>query len=1113
MAGVAGMEALLAADTAARVTALTALDRSLLVEAGAGSGKTSVLAGRVACLLAAGRHPGRIAAITFTELAAGELRERVCLFVSELARGEVRRDLAAAFPDGPTTAQRGALRAAEGALDELVCTTIHGFCQRLLTPYPVEAGMDPGAAVMDASAADTLFEEVLDHWLRDRLSGAQTPDDLLLALYADAPGATDVLLRGIAAALRRHRGATVPEMAVREDAVAELRVATASFRRFVDGAACQEAATMQIVEELEALLRAFEPGASVNEATVLRQVLAMGAPAAAARKDGSYGAYRKLTAWRQAVRASRSAMAAERLNEEASVCYEACREAHAAARAYAAGRILHLLADEIAGLLACFQAAKRDRALTDFDDLLVQTRDLLRGHEPVRAALAERLPCVLVDEFQDTDPLQCEILWRLCGTPDPGSAWQDWTLRPGALFLVGDPKQAIYRFRGADVRSYVEARARLVARDAGARLVIGQNFRSTSPILDWVNGHFAGSLAGEGQPGFEPLFTSAAAPDGHVAVAVLPVEVQGAGAGALRDAEAEAVAACCARLVGALMVRGREGLRPCRPDDIALLAPTGTDLWRTERALEAAGIAVSTQAGKGFYRRQEVQDLITLTRVLADGGDTLALGALLRGPLVGLTENELLDAVEALPKREGVFGRLRLWTELADIAHPLLRETLAILQGLARRARTTTPFVLLGQAVEELQLRPLLRQRQGRTAERALANLDLFLEGARPYDVRGLPALAADLRAQWDEARRAMEGRPDAEEHAVSLVTMHSAKGLEWPVVIPINMGGGVSIRTESAVDAQGRLHLPVLGVHGPDGAATFASEGEEEERQRFRLWYVGATRARDLLLLPSFSTGVPNGSWMERVGLVYDGIEPFDAARLPAPDPRRAEDEPNDQDRATYEAEAARIASGQRRIRRVAPHLAEAGEDLVSMTPAPAPMSRDEEDAVREAPPPRGSQARGLVLHKLLEEVLTGETAGGEAALTTRAAELIAQLHGAPGVASVDPTEAARSVRRGLATPEIETVRDRLSPEYVVAHSASEADEEVVTSGVADAVVCDVDGIELVVDWKSDVRPNAAAIAKYRGQVSAYLRATGAPEGLIVFLTSGQVERVPAKP
>ena len=636
----------------------------------------------------------------------------------------------------------------------------------------------------------------------------------------------------------------------------------------------------------------------------------------------------------------------------------------------------------------------------------------------MRGALSARYTAVLVDEFQDTDRLQSEILWRLCAAaPDPARPWTEWPLRPGSLFLVGDPKQAIYRFRGADVASYVAVRDRLTATDADARVVIGQNFRSLGPILEWVNARFEAPLSADKQPGFSELFTTVIAPDGHTAVATLPVAVPDNGADALRDAEAEAVAAFCARVIGALPVRGRDGPRPCRPDDIALLAPSGTELWRYERALELQGIAVSTQAGKGFFRRQEVQDLIALTRMLADARDTLALGALLRGPLVGLTEEALLDATAGLAAdgRTAEPGRLGLWTPLADVPDPLLRETLAILQTLAKGARGTTPFVLLCQAVEELQVRPLLRRRQDRTAERALANVDQFLEAARPYDTRGLLAFAQAMTAQWKEAQRSMEGRPDTEQQSVSLVTMHASKGLEWPVVVPINMGGRVNDQVQAALDTDGRLHLPVFGFHGPGAEAALQAEREELERERHRIWYVAATRARDLLLLPDFSTGVPKSSWMERFGLRHDGLDPFDAGGLGDGLLERTEDPPNTQDRATFETEAALIAARTQRIKRVTPHLAETGE---AAEPEPAPLPPLTDDPAEAAVRPRGSLARGLVLHKLLEEVLTGETAEDRAALEARAAELAVQLDDTPGAAGFDAAEAAqiRAARPRLA-------------------------------------------------------------------------------------------------
>ena len=299
-----------------------------------------------------------------------------------------------------------------------------------------------------------------------------------------------------------------------------------------------------------------------------------------------------------------------------------------------------------------FQAHKRNVALLDFDDLILAARDLLRGHPKVREALALRYSRVLVDEFQDTDPLQAEIIWRLCGDPPAEEHSDDWStfvIRPGALFLVGDPKQAIYRFRGADIAAYLHAHDALKALDGESVLSISTNFRSRSPILTFVNERFEQILSKEsGQPGFTRLDPFHIETDVKCVVA-LDVAIPGGdlkpSVDLRRDAEAEAVAQMCARMIGEHQIKDRKTgeTRPCRPGDIALLAPTGTDLWRYEIALERYRIPVATQAGKGLYRRQEIQDLIAITRVLADGRDTLALGALLRGPLVGLTEEEPLQ--------------------------------------------------------------------------------------------------------------------------------------------------------------------------------------------------------------------------------------------------------------------------------------------------------------------------------------------------------------------------------------------------------------------------------------------------------------------------------------
>ena len=351
----------------------------------------------------------------------------------------------------------------------------------------------------------------------------------------------------------------------------------------------------------------------------------------------------------------------------------------------------------------------------------------------------------------------------------------------------------------------------------------------------------------------------------------------------LRDAEAEPVAEICARLIGAYTVRDRRGPRPCRAGDIALLAPTGTDLWRYERALEVPVIPVATQAGKGFFRRQEIQDLIALASTLADASDTLALGALLRGPLVGLTEEALLDALAALPAPDDRHPRLHAWLPFTELRDPLLRETLEILQGLARRARSTTPTVLLAQAVEEMRVRPVLRQRGGRGAERALANVDAFLDMTRAYETRGLRAFAQAMRREWSDETRAQEARPDAEREAVSLITMHAAKGLEWAVVIPVNTATTVMATRPPVLDRDtALLHTRLMGCAPPGCDDAVAAEAEQIRLERQRLWYVAATRARDLLLLPRLSCNAAANAWANAVDLGLSGLPAFDPTGLP---------------------------------------------------------------------------------------------------------------------------------------------------------------------------------------------------------------------------------------
>lgn len=211
--------------------AISLHDRSILVEAGAGSGKTAIMAGRIASMFAEGVSPRAIAAVTFTELAASELLSRVREFVADLSAGKIAAELRVALPEGLSQAQRDNLAAASAAIDEISCSTVHGFCQRLIKPYPVEADIDPGAGVLDRDQADLTFLEIVDGWLRERLSGDQ--GGILAEMVLHSPGETVALVQKIAENLRRRRTLAAPPVSPLDGHLTAFRQATGDFAAFM----------------------------------------------------------------------------------------------------------------------------------------------------------------------------------------------------------------------------------------------------------------------------------------------------------------------------------------------------------------------------------------------------------------------------------------------------------------------------------------------------------------------------------------------------------------------------------------------------------------------------------------------------------------------------------------------------------------------------------------------------------------------------------------------------------------------------------------------------------------------------------------------------------------
>jgi CRISPR-associated exonuclease Cas4 len=402
----------------------------------------------------------------------------------------------------------------------------------------------------------------------------------------------------------------------------------------------------------------------------------------------------------------------------------------------------------------------------------------------------------------------------------------------------------------------------------------------------------------------------------------------------------------------------------------------------------------------------------------------------MRGPLVGLSEQELLDITAALGEREDGQRFFTVRTDPELVPHTVARHILVELQQLRRRASIMAPSLILAEAIERLNVRVIMAARHRNRNARALANLDALVERARSYSVAGLRAFIRDLQADWERKARAQEGRIDAAEDAVEIVTIHSAKGLEWPVVIPVNSTTEL-YRPDQFVHRQSdnSLHWMLGGVAPPELAAARAAESLEDANQRERIWYVACTRARDLLILPHIPQASKD-SWFSSIDLrQYDlpelDLSSFEQRGTPTPGSRS-----NEQSSDIFAAEQRSVEESASPIvwRRPSEHDADRlGDPLEGVVTS--------ESHVEHLEVVGAGARRGVILHKLMEEFLTGELAGELDASVSRARELLDQL-----ISNVnddeprpDPAEMGAAALRGLTLPQLDQLRAYLAPEMPI--------------------------------------------------------------------------------
>ena len=826
-------------DIEARRAALTGHATSMLIEAGAGTGKTALMAGRIVTALASGVAPKAIVAVSFTERAASELAQRIETMARAVARGAIPQALLPARDVLNTPEARRTVEQALPALGALRSTTLHGLCREIAAS--TRSARDHAAKqVMDPIATTRMRDRALDRWIAEALRKGR--HRTVTALIIDDPSATRTRLEALmerdwTPQLEESRAAETLEEA-RGHALAQAQALETTLAR----TPWRESATQTLVA---AAIRHCREAKTAPE-----DLLSPIPDPELLTTTGSWRKLRTKTRWAKAARAGGArAKDGEAAFDAIASAYETLKTAWMAVEAQAVETVRHALCAAGAEARAQWRSMKHTAHVCDFDDLVSDALEIMRNDEATARTIRESVTMLVVDEAQDTDPEQMELVWRIAshGPEETGETGKE-SLRPGALVLVGDPKQAIYGFRGADVDTYVKAR-RQIRDDREAQVhAIRTCFRCAREIVDRINAWFTDRLdETKGQPGYIALeAASHAGSEPEQAVRTLTVrrtdDPATPDATRMREEEARTVAEWVDEQI-------RSGTAP---GDIALLTPTGTGVEAYEAAIESRRLRLWSQAGKGLYRCQEIHDLIALTRVIADPTDRIALGALLRGPLCAVDDETLLDASEVVRKARTHEPWLDATVPGEWLAEqPAIREIVEQVQALHLEAGTASPYRIVRRACAAFDVERIVASR-GSDPERALANIDRIVERAKAAPEDDLTALARWLDEARERGERVPEGRPDAQREAVALATVHAAKGLEWPIVVMINMMGEPLWRSPPvAPDADGRATLRIMGRASEGYESACATLREAQDRERVRIAYVAATRARDQLVLP----------------------------------------------------------------------------------------------------------------------------------------------------------------------------------------------------------------------------------------------------------------------
>ena len=1054
-------------DQAARNRIGTDLGTTLFVEAGAGTGKTSALVNRIVELVASGVSMEHIAAITFTDRAATELRDRV------------RRQLEHLADEGPHT---GGAAAALIELDGAALCTLHAFAQRILIEHPIEAGLPPAVEVMDEVSSLVDFDERWDSLVHTLL------DDQDLAF---------TMLAGLELGISLDH---IRRMVVRFDEnwdQVEERLVEAPDPIPIDVPA--------IVDSLRPLVDLGDHCIEANDKMAIQlELVEAYADELAAVADDPLSAIRVLGD-RKVV--SKSTRLGNQKHWTGAVPIDDVREQMQDARTLLDAEVTHLTDQvidrivSVVGAATVTAASRRQRqGQLSFHDLLVLARRSLTNKATgpgVRAALHDRYRHLLLDEFQDTDPIQIELTALIA---DPDTLTDDWRqLRPppGSLFFVGDPKQSIYGFRRADIALYLDAQQAFGKE--GVRLE--QNFRTTGPILDWVNGVFSRLIAEEphAQPEYAPLTSTRPAATVGPAVTLLGFDSdhKRTAAQLQLDDTTDVVAAVTTALAeGWTVWRAEpdphggppiEGWYPCTPGDIAILVRSRKPVADLAAALAEARVPHRIEAGTNPWAANEVRDILMALQAIDDPTDELALVTALRSPLFGCGDDDLL----AFHLGGGKWDHQQPGTSGLPSDHAVV-EGMTWMADMHARRPWTGAANLVEQVVRDRRAMELaLCSHRPRDSWRRIRT---FLDTARLYgEARG-----GDLRSflAWCRLHTADDVRvdevvpPEPDDDAVRILTTHAAKGLEFPICVLADLGakrptGNHTIAFPGAVGAgTNPVERAAIAVAFKKDLTNSAHRAHSESAlrlehlERLRLLYVGATRARDHLIV-SLHRSTPKSDPEHPVNVTSaevlhgaatgtsqtDTVAHLRPTMSDLPMPATPETAPMPTP-TEWRADAERVRSQGARRRTVA---------ATTIAVEASPAVDEESERARQGEAGRHGTGVGRAVHSALEVVDmagTGESEARHAAATE----------------DVDPDLVVSMVAAALASPSIvEAATSEYWRELFVAAPLS---TDLLLEGYIDLAYRTESGL-VVIDYKTDSwnaeQDLSAKVARYRLQGAAY--------------------------